>query len=104
MIQRRSLIAMAALSPLAAHAQGSAWPTRGPIKLIIPFAAGGTSDILGRAIGDKLQTALKQTVIVENKAGAGGVIGADFVSKAPNDGYTLLLGTIASHAINPALQ
>lgn len=104
MIQRRSLLAMAALSPLAAHAQGNAWPTRGPIKLIIPFAAGGTSDILGRAIGDKLQTALKQTVIVENKAGAGGVIGADFVSKAPNDGYTLLLGTIASHAINPALQ
>ena len=104
MIHRRSLLAMAALSPLAAHAQGSAWPTRGPIKLIIPFAAGGTSDILGRAIGDKLQTALKQTVIVENRAGAGGVIGADFVAKAPNDGYTLLLGTIASHAINPALQ
>lgn len=103
MIHRRSLLAMAALSPLAAHAQ-SAWPTRGPIKLIIPFAAGGTSDILGRAIGDKLQTALKQTVIVENRAGAGGVIGADFVAKAPNDGYTLLLGTIASHAINPALQ
>jgi tripartite-type tricarboxylate transporter receptor subunit TctC len=104
MIHRRSLLAMAALSPLAAHAQGSAWPTRGPIKLIIPFAAGGTSDILGRAIGDKLQTALKQTVIVENRAGAGGVIGADYVSKQPADGYTLLLGTIASHAINPVLQ
>jgi tripartite-type tricarboxylate transporter receptor subunit TctC len=95
---------MAALSPLAAHAQPNTWPTKGSIRLIVPFAAGGTSDILARALGDKLQLALKQTVFVENKAGAGGVIGADIVAKSPNDGYTLLLGTIASHAINPALQ
>ena len=70
----------------------------------MPFAAGGTSDILARTLGEKLQAALKQTVVVENKAGAGGVIGADAVAKSPADGYTLLLGTIASHAINPALQ
>jgi tripartite-type tricarboxylate transporter receptor subunit TctC len=74
-----------------------------PIKIVGPFAAGGTSDILARTLGERLQVALKQTVIVDNKAGAGGVIGADSVAKAPADGYTLLLGTIATHAINPAL-
>ena len=81
-----------------------AWPAARPIKIIVPFAAGGTSDALARLLGQKLQEALKQTVIVENKAGAGGVIGADAVAKSPSDGYTLLLGTIASHAINPATQ
>ena len=81
-----------------------AWPAARPIKIIVPFAAGGTSDALARLLGQKLQEALKQTVIVENKAGAGGVIGADAVAKSPSDGYTLLLGTIASHAINPAMQ
>lgn len=80
-----------------------AWPAK-PIRLVVPFAAGGTSDILARTLGEKLQGVLKQTVVIENKAGAGGVIGADVVAKSPGDGYTLLLGTIASHAINPALQ
>jgi tripartite-type tricarboxylate transporter receptor subunit TctC len=94
-------LALAAAAP-AAHAQ-DAWPSR-PIKIVVPFAAGGTSDILARTIGEKLQAELKQTVIVENKAGAGGVIGADAVAKSAPDGYTLLLGTIASHAINPALN
>ena len=79
------------------------WPSK-PIKLVVPFAAGGTSDILARHVGAQLQTALKQTVIVENKGGAGGVIGADSVAKSPADGHTLLLGTIATHAINPALS
>ncbi|MBX3619599.1 MAG: tripartite tricarboxylate transporter substrate binding protein [Rhizobacter sp.] len=97
-----SLIALAACLPLAAQAQ-DAWPAR-PIRLVVPFAAGGTSDVLARLIGDKLQAALKQTVLVDNKAGAGGVIGADAVAKSAPDGYTVLLGTIASHAINPALQ
>lgn len=96
------LLALAACAPLTALAQ-DAWPSK-PIRLVVPFAAGGTSDILARTIGEKLQTVLKQTVIVDNKAGAGGVIGADNVAKSPPDGYTLLLGTIASHAINPALQ
>jgi tripartite-type tricarboxylate transporter receptor subunit TctC len=102
---RRALLATAA-AYLAlvgtVHAQ-DAWPSR-PIKLVVPFAAGGTSDVLARTLAEKLQGALKQTVIVDNKAGAGGVIGADSVAKAPADGYTILLGTIASHAINPALQ
>ncbi|MBT9457334.1 MAG: tripartite tricarboxylate transporter substrate binding protein [Burkholderiaceae bacterium] len=106
-MQRRTLITVSLLAGLAglsnlALAQ-DAWPSK-PIKLIVPFAAGGTSDILGRLLGEKLQAALKQTVIIENRAGAGGVVGADAVAKSPPDGYTLLLGTIASHAINPAMK
>nr|WP_316640127.1 tripartite tricarboxylate transporter substrate binding protein [uncultured Roseateles sp.] len=106
-MQRRTLITVSLLAGLAgfsalAQAQ-DAWPAK-PIKLVVPFAAGGTSDILGRLVGEKLQAALKQTVIVENRAGAGGVVGADAVAKSPADGYTLLLGTIASHAINPAMK
>ena len=97
-----SALALAALLPATAFAQE--WPAKQPIRIVVPFAAGGTSDILARALGEKLQTALKQTVVIENKAGAGGVIGADAVAKSAPDGYTFLLGTIASHAINPALQ
>jgi tripartite-type tricarboxylate transporter receptor subunit TctC len=102
---RRTLLAglaVAAFTPLSASAQE--WPTKQPIRIVVPFAAGGTSDILARTLGEKLQAALKQTVVIENKAGAGGVIGADAVAKSAPDGYTFLLGTIASHAINPALQ
>lgn len=105
-MQRRTLLTSALwvtmLAAWPAHAQGE-WPSK-PIKIIVPFAAGGTSDILARALAEKLQQSLKQPVLVENKAGAGGVIGADAVAKSPADGYTFLLGTIASHAINPALQ
>jgi len=100
----RATVAAAAVFALVAPAAAQdAWPSK-PIKIVVPFAAGGTSDILARHIGAQLQTALKQTVIVDNKAGAGGVIGADSVAKSPADGYTLLLGTIATHAINPALS
>lgn len=111
-MQRRSLLqsALASLAvPLLALGAGpvqaaEAWPARQPVKLVVPFAAGGTSDILGRLIAERLQAALKQTVLVENRAGAGGVLGAEAVAKSAPDGYTLLLGTIASHAINPAMR
>jgi tripartite-type tricarboxylate transporter receptor subunit TctC len=104
-MKRRLLVVAAALLaiavPLAARAQ-DAWPSK-PIRIVVPFAAGGTSDVLARLVGEKLTAALGKPVIVENRGGAGGVIGADAVAKSPPDGYTFLLGTIATHAINPAL-
>ena len=106
---RRSLAASllaAALVALAlpegAAAQPAGWPSK-PITYIVPFAAGGTTDVLGRVIGERLSKALGQPVIVENKPGAGGNLGSDFVARAAPDGYTILGGTVSSHAINVSL-
>lgn len=92
------LIAGAALAPIEAIAQ--AWPNR-PIRLVVTFPTGGAPDILARLFSEKAQ--LGQQVIVDNKPGAGGNIGADFVAKAAPDGYTLVMGTVGTHAINGAL-
>ena len=78
------------------------WPSK-PVHLIVPYAPGGPVDVSARLIAPKLQQALGQPVLVENKPGAGGNIGADFVAKSAPDGYTLVMGAIATHAINPAL-
>jgi tripartite-type tricarboxylate transporter receptor subunit TctC len=83
-------------------ALAQAWPAR-PIKIIVPYPAGGTSDILARALGPGLQAALGQPIVVENKPGATGNVGADFVAKSPPDGYTLLLADIGSLAISPSV-
>lgn len=95
-------IAAALLAP-ASLAQSPAWPTK-PIRLVVPFAAGGSTEIMGRLIADKFTAGLGQPVIPENRAGAGGIIGSDLVAKAAPDGYTLLLGIAATHAIQAALN
>jgi tripartite-type tricarboxylate transporter receptor subunit TctC len=104
---RRHLVA-AALLPLAAtllagpvRAQG-AWPTR-PVHIVVPFAPAGTTDTLARALAPELGRVFGQPFIIDNKPGAGGNLGADQVAKSAPDGYTLLMGTVGTHAINPAL-
>jgi tripartite-type tricarboxylate transporter receptor subunit TctC len=93
-------IALFAAALPGAHAQS--WPSRG-IRIIVPFAPGGSTDVFARLIGERLQTALGQPVVVDNRAGAGGNIGADAVAKAPPDGYTLLMATTGVMAINNAM-
>lgn len=85
---------------LVAHAD--TWPSK-PVRIIVPFAPGGTTDILARAIAPELTKAFGQSFFVENKAGAGGNMGAEVVSKSAGDGYTLLMGTVGTHGINRAL-
>jgi len=96
------LTAALALMLASAGASAQSYPTK-PIRLVVPYPAGGPLDIMARAIGQKLTEAWKQPVVVDNRAGAGGNIGADFVAKSAPDGYTLLMGAVATHAINPSL-
>ena len=101
---RRGLMAFAAALVLAAptlQAQ-TAWPSK-PVRIVVPFAPGGTTDILARAMAPELSRAFGQSFIVENRAGAGGNVGAEVVAKSPADGYTLLMGTVGTHGINKAL-
>ena len=96
-------IAAAASAGFPASAQGAASYPIKPIKIVVPFPPGGATDIMARAIGFELQKALGQSVIIENKPGAGGNSGADLVAKSPADGYTLVMGTVGTHAINMSL-
>ena len=102
---RRTLLASLAVAaagalPLGALAQN--FPTK-PITIIVPFSAGGTTDILARIVGQGLTTELGQSVVVDNKPGAGGNIGGSLAAKAAADGYTLFMGTVGTHAINQSL-
>jgi tripartite-type tricarboxylate transporter receptor subunit TctC len=87
---------------LSLGAQAQAWPAK-PIRIVIPFVAGGSSDIVGRAIGSKFQELLGQSAVVENRPGANGAIAAEFVAKSDPDGYTILVGSIGVFSINAAL-
>ena len=103
-ISRRHLLAAAVgsgLVPGLTHAQ-PAWPTK-PVRIVVPFAPAGTTDILARAIAPELTRAFGQPFVVDNKPGAGGNLGADLIAKSAPDGYNLLMGTVGTHAINAAL-
>ena len=93
---------IAAMLPLVAAANAGPYPNQ-PIKIIVPFSAGGLVDSVARIVGEQLGTKLGQTVIVENRTGAGGVIGTQFVAKSAPDGYTLLCVS-PSHVVNPHLM
>ena len=102
--RRFTVLALAALGACAAVpalAQDK-WPSK-PITYIVPFPAGGTTDVLARLIGQKLGAVLGTTIVVDNKGGAGGSVGSEMASRAAPDGYTLLGGTVSSHAINVSL-
>jgi tripartite-type tricarboxylate transporter receptor subunit TctC len=94
--------ALAALAAIAFPAAAADWPAR-PIHLVVPYAPGGPVDVSARLLAVPLQKALGQPVVVDNKPGAGGNIGADAVAKSAADGHTLVMGAIATHAINPTL-
>lgn len=104
-VRRRTVLTALAIGPLlgpiAVRAQ--AYPSR-PIRLIVPFAPGGTSDIVARIVSERIQEALGQPMIVENRAGAGGSVGATEVSRAPPDGYSIGLATVSTTASNPAIN
>lgn len=104
MIARRRSLALlpaALAAPVPALAQGGAWPQR-PVRLVVPFAAGTTTDFFGRAVGQRMAEEFGQPVVVENRAGAGGNIGAASVARE-RDGHTLLLGTSGTHGVNASL-
>ena len=103
-IVRRTLVSLGVLACIASPSitQAQSWPDK-PIKLIIPFAAGGTTDILGRILAQQMSTILGQNVIVENIGGAGGNIGAEVVANSPPNGYTLLLASGSMMTVNPYL-
>ena len=96
-------ICLIALLACAGSAFAQAWPAR-PIKLIVPYPPGGSADILARAIGQKLADGIGQSVVIDNRPGAGTAIGAEAAARSAPDGYTIMLGTVSSHAINPALN
>lgn len=104
-LRRRALLAGSALAVTVSRhalAQGAAWPAQ-PIRLVVPFAPGGTTDLVARLLAAGLQERLGVSVVVENRAGAGATVGSEMVARAAPDGYTLVMSNIASHGISPSV-
>ncbi|MBC7482117.1 MAG: tripartite tricarboxylate transporter substrate binding protein, partial [Rhizobacter sp.] len=103
LLQRRHLLASVGsiCLPTSLFAQ-TGWPNK-PVRIVVPFAPAGTTDILARALAPELGKAFGQTFVIDNKPGAGGNLGADAIAKSPPDGYNLLMGTVGTHAINASL-
>ncbi len=95
--------AILAVAVLAVPASAQEWPAR-PVRIVVPFAPGGTADTLGRLVAQKLSDSFKQQFVIENRGGAGGLIASELVAKAAPDGYTLVVSGVASHCIAPALH
>ncbi len=102
-LDRRTLLTIATLAALPSWGRAQAgWPTK-PVRIVVPFAPGGTTDILARVLAPELSKVFGQSFVVDNRAGAGGNIGAEVVAKSPADGYNLLMGTVGTHGINQSL-
>src|ERR1700719_218114 len=97
---RKFVLAVAAVVTLAGAAGAEQWPTR-PVTMVIPFAAGGPTDVLGRVVAQRLSEILGQQVVIENVGGAGGMTGAQRVAQGTPDGYQMVLGTVGTHAQKP---
>lgn len=101
-MRRRHLLALPAALALPGVAQAQAWPTR-PVRMIVPFPPGGTTDVVARLVAQRLSVTLGQSVVIENRAGAGGTLGSDLVAKSPPDGQAFVVSNIASHGVGPSV-
>src|SRR3954467_9266478 len=102
LLRTASVLAALLVSASISCGRAQSYPTK-PVRMVVPFPAGGATDIVGRLIAQKLTESWGQQVIVDNRGGAGGTIGSDFAAKSPPDGYTLLVGTSSTHAVAPSL-
>ena len=101
-MRRRHLLALPATLALPGIAQAQAWPSR-PVWMIVPFPPGGTTDVVARLVAQRLSVTLGQSVVIENRAGAGGTLGSDLVAKSPPDGLAFVVSNIASHGVGPSV-